>query len=229
MRDVFGQALLDFYYDRFKGPLLLHNEYGEPEIIPVESYFRGYDEYTDLEIFALDQTTGKTLDIGAATGRHALYLQNKGIDITAMDVSPLCGQLMKVQGINNVMIMDILDYEGELFDTVFMLMNGIGIVGDLGGLKNLLTHLKNIIKPGGQLIFDSSDISYLYEGIKKPTHKYYGQLKFHYEYNGLEDDPFKWLYVDQAKLIEVARACEWNCMVVYEDDSDTYLARLIHA
>ena len=228
MKDIFGQALLDYYINQFKGPLLLHNEYGKPEIIPVESYFRAYDEYTDLEIFALELVKGRALDVGAATGRHALFLQKEGIDITALDISPACGRLMKAQGVEHILIMDVLDYHDKAFDTVFMLMNGIGITGDLEGLKKLLVHLKKIVKPNGQVLMDSSDISYLYENMKKPALKYFGQLRFQYEYNGVKDKAFKWLYIDQSKLMEAAQESGWNCMIIYEDDADAYLARLIH-
>jgi SAM-dependent methyltransferase len=228
MKDIFGQALLDYYHNQFKGPLLLHNEYGKPEIIPVESYFRSFDEYTDLEVFALEHLKGKALDVGAATGRHALFLQKEGFDVTAMDISPACGQLMKAQGIEHILIMDVLDYQNDPFDTVFMLMNGIGVAGNMDGLRRLLVHLKKLVKPNGQVLLDSSDISYLYENQERHLHKYFGQLKFHYEYNGVEDEAFEWLYIDQTKLMEVALECGWNCMIIYEDDADAYLARLIH-
>lgn len=52
MKDLFGQALLDFHNKSSNTPLLLHSEYGPPEAIPLERFFRS--EYTDLENFALD-------------------------------------------------------------------------------------------------------------------------------------------------------------------------------
>ena len=47
MKDVFGQALLDFYHHNFKAPLLLHNEYGPPEEIPIERYFIKEEAYAN--------------------------------------------------------------------------------------------------------------------------------------------------------------------------------------
>jgi len=109
-----------------------------------------------------------------------------------------------------------------------MLMNGIGIAGDLKGLKVLLKHLKKLVVPKGQILLDSSEISYLYEGSQFPEQKYFGQLAFHYEYKGEEDEEFQWLYVDQNKLVEIAQQCGWNCQVIYEDETDAFLARLMH-
>ena len=226
MKDVFGQALLDFHHHNFQGPLLLHNEYGPPEEIPVERYFIKEDEYSELEIFALQYLQGKILDIGSATGRHVLHLQQLGHDITALDISEACGKLMKETGVEKVIIDDIYNFDRRSYDTISMLMNGIGIVGNIDGLKQLLEHLKTILVPSGQLIIDSSDISYLYEKTKLPKDKYFGELRFHYEYKKTIDEPFDWLYIDQEKLMEVANECGWNCQIIFADETDAFLARL---
>ena len=226
MKDLFGKALLDFYHKRFKGPLLLHNEYGRPEEIPIERYFIKDGAYSELEIYALQYFQGKILDVGSATGRHVLHMQELGYDISAMDISEACIVLMQEIGIRNVIQEDIYNQIGARFDTISMLMNGIGLAGTIDGLKKLLKHLKTILNPSGQLIVDSSDISYLYEKKSLPVDKYFGELKFHYEYKGMEDDPFDWLYIDQQKLMRVATECGWSCQVIFVDETDAYLARL---
>lgn len=226
MNDLFGKALLDFYEGTFEPPLLLHNEYGEPEEIPVETYFNTPDEFSDLEHFALSIVKGRILDIGAATGRHAWYLQQRKKTVTALDLSPACGIIMKDSGISNVVIEDVFQFHEGRYDTVIMLMNGIGLVGNIEGLRRFLSHMKTLLKPRGQLIFDSTDISYLYSGITRPFHKYFGQLSFWYEYKSQSDEQFSWLYIDQKKLEEVAEEEGWMCQVVYEDAQDSFLARL---
>ena len=226
MKDLFGQALLDYYHNKFAPPLLLHNEYGAPEAIPVEKYFFNADEFSNLEVFALQQVSGKVLDVGAATGRHVLLLQNQGFDITALDVSPLCVKLMEEVGIEKLQCQDIYSYNDESYGTVLMLMNGIGIAGNIAGLHKLLNKLKTIVDPYGQLIIDSSDISYLYDGKSIPMGSYFGELSFQYEYKGELDDAFNWLYIDQKKLVEVAYDSGWSCQIIFSDETDAYLARL---
>ena len=226
MKDLFGQALYDYYNNSFEPPLLLHNEYGPPEVIPVESYFHEEDEFSDLEIYALHRSRGKVLDIGAATGRHAYYLQNNGFDVTALDISYSCGKLMKHIGIKKVIIDNIFNFSSLKYDTIFMLMNGIGIAGTIHGLKQLLQHLKKIITSDGQVIADSSNISYLYEGSKFPENIYFGELAFRYEYKKCLDDPFNWLYIDQKNLKRIAQATGWNCQIIFEDELDAFLAIL---
>lgn len=224
MKDLFGQALLDFHNKSSNTPLLLHSEYGPPEAIPLERFFRS--EYTDLENFALDQVKGNILDIGAATGRHALHLQNQGYDVTAMDISLGCSTIIKEIGLNKIITDDIYTFADQKYDTIMMLMNGIGIAGSLEGLEKLLLHLKNIITPTGQLLMDSSDISYLYEGNPLPVNKYFGELSYQYEYKGVLGDSFNWLYIDQQKLTEIANSTGWICQIIFEDETDAYLARL---
>ena len=226
MKDIFGQALLDFYHDSFKPPLLLHNEYGSPEVIPIERYFIDYDEYSDLELFAMQHFQGKTLDVGAATGRHTLHLQDLGFDVSAMDLSNNCSILMEKLGVEKIIIDDIYKYKDNKYDTISMLMNGIGLAGNIENLKKLLSHLKNILNPSGQILADSSDISYLYEGEKLPEDKYFGELNFQYEYKGELDDPFDWLYIDPSTLTDVAKSAGWNCQIIFEDDTQAFLARL---
>lgn len=224
MKDLFGKAILDFHHNSNKTPLLLHSEYGPPETIPLERFFQ--NEYTDLENFALDLVKGSILDIGAATGRHALHLQNEGHDVTAMDISIGCSTILQEIGLKKIITEDIYTYEDQKYDTLLMLMNGIGLAGSLEGLKKLLLQLKNLTHPKGQLIMDSSDISYLYEENPLPVHKYFGELLYQYEYEGVLGNSFNWLYIDQEKLISIANSTGWNCQVIFEDDTDAYLARL---
>ena len=125
MKDIFGQALFDYYHNKFTPPLLLHNEYGEPDEIPIERYFIKEGEYSALEVYALEHFAGKILDIGSATGRHVLHLQGLGYDITAMDISHSCGKLMHEMGVDKVIIDDIYNFSDYKYDTISMLMNGI--------------------------------------------------------------------------------------------------------
>ena len=226
MRDIFGKALLDYYQNSFVPPLLLHNEYGPPETIPVDRFFWREDKFPDLELFALKQVHGKILEVGAGTGRHTLYMQNQGHDVSALDISASCGILMKKMGVEKIIIEDIYAYHVNNYDTIIMLMNGIGIAGNINRLKKLLKHLKNLINPEGQLLLDSSDISYLYHGKDVPKDTYFGELKFHYEYRGIHDDPISWLYIDQNTLMGVANSTGWNCQIIFEDETEAFLARL---
>jgi hypothetical protein len=102
-------------------------------------------------------------------------------------------------------------------------MNGIGLCGDIEGLHRFLEHLKKLIQPGGQVIFDSSDIAYLYKADDFISSKYYGEISYQYEYQKVKGAWFKWLYVDFKTLEQIAQKFEWQCELIFEDDMDQFL------
>lgn len=224
--DVFGKALLDFYqFDKCE-KLWLHNNYGSPEDMPVEVFFRSEEDISDLEEYALSTCKGSVLDIGAGVGAHSLILQSYGVDVTALEISACACEIMRARGIKKVVRADIFDMQKK-YDTLLLLMNGIGLCGDIAGLNNLFPHLKKSLHPGGQIIFDSSDISYLYDSAAFPTGNYYGEISYQYEYESVKGDWFKWLYIDFDRLKNIAKKHGFICDLLFVDDMDQYLARLI--
>lgn len=224
--DVFGNALLDLYKNGEADILWLHNTYDEVEEMPVDIFFRAENEMPELELKALQLCKGKVLDIGAGVGSHALILQNKKTDVTAIDVSVNAVNIMKHRGVKKAFVQDIFKYKSAKFDTLLLLMNGIGLSGTLIGFKNLLKHIKTLLNPDGQVIFDSSNISYLYQETELPKNQYYGEISYQYEYKKQKGDWFNWLYLDQETLKNIADEMGWNCEVVFDDSEDQYLAKL---
>lgn len=224
--DVFGKALYDYYHGVFEAPLMLYNNYGNPEEVPPEAFFGDEDEFSTTEVFALSLCGGKVLDIGAATGRHTSWLQKKGIETHALDMSPYCCRLMRLIGLNNIIEQDILHYTGQKFDTLLMLMNGIGIAGNPEGLVALLKYIKTIILPGGQVLFDSSDLSYLYESLENTSIDQNGVIRYRYGYKSLQSEWFEWLYASESLLKKACKLSGWQMQVICRDDQDQFLVRL---
>ncbi|RZL47914.1 MAG: methyltransferase domain-containing protein [Pedobacter sp.] len=223
--DVFGNALLDFHLNGKADTLWLHNSYGEPEEMPIDIFFREKDEMPALEHYALSSCVGKVLDVGAGVGSHALILQDLGVDVTAIDISENAVKIMQLRGVNNALHQDIF-YTTEKYDTLLFLMNGIGLTGTLPGFIDFLGKAKNLIKLGGQLLFDTSDISYLYEDLEQPEDQYFGEVSFCYEYKTQIGNWFNWLYLDMATLAHLSHQNGWNCEIIFEDGEDQYLAKL---
>ena len=227
MTDVLGQAIYDFYHKLSRGKLWIHNKYGPKEEMPVHVYFREEEAMPELELIAIQKCHGKVLDIGAGAGSHALLLQEKGMDVTALEISAKAVSVMQLRGVEKIVKQDIFTFEAERFDTLLLLMNGIGLTGNLHTLEKLLQHVKKLLRPGGQLIFDSSDVAYLYDGKIPPIENYYGEILYRYEYKKQKTEWFNWLYVDKKKLTETAGKEGWETEILFEDEFDQYLARLI--
>ncbi|WP_207421415.1 class I SAM-dependent methyltransferase [Desertivirga brevis] len=226
--DVLGEALSDYYNHRSEDILWINTSYGEPEKMPVEVFFRDLQEMPEMELLALKKCKGQVLDVGGGVGSHSLLLQKRGIEVTAIEISPKACGIMKDRGVKNVVNQDIFKYKDCRYDTLLFLMNGIGLCGTVENLNGLLQHCKSLLKPGGQIIFDSSDISYLYEdkNIRKPK-GYYGEVAFQYQYKNISDEWFNWLYIDPVTFNDIARGLSFNFELLMQDDQDQYLGRLI--
>ncbi len=224
--DIYGRALQDFFVGETAHQLWINNNYGEPEEMPVEVFFRGEAEMPEAEMLALNSCRGSILDIGAGVGSHTLILQQRGFNVSGLEVSAGAASIMQKRGVKTVLQQDIFQYKTEKFDTLLLLMNGIGLTQNLAGLELFLQHAKTLLLPGGQLIFDSSDIAYLYEDLPQPENKYYGEISYQYQYKNQKGNWFNWLYIDQKTLLKTASANGFNTAFLYEDELDLYLARL---
>ncbi len=227
IKDIQGKALWDYFKNRNnKEPLILHNDYGEPEKMPKEVFFLEYNELNDLDLYALSMCRGKIVDVGAGAGRHVLPLQ-KTNEVSALEISPLCNKIMAERGVNSIIEEDIFNFKPKgRYDTILMLMNGIGLAGSLEGVKELLKKFKDILSDNGQVLFDSSDISYLYRDTFFPKDRYFGEVTYQYEYNKEKDEKFGWIYIDKKTISKIASQLGYHCQVIYSSNNDQYLARL---
>jgi 2-polyprenyl-3-methyl-5-hydroxy-6-metoxy-1,4-benzoquinol methylase len=194
--------------------------------MPIDVFFRKPKDFQPMESYALSLCRGHVLDIGAGAGAHALYLQSKHFKVTALEISSTAVEIMKKRGLKSVVQADIFSFDEAKYDTLLLMMNGIGIAGSIEGLNKLLVKLKALLNPGGTIIFDSSDISYLYQDHPLPIAKYFGEISYRYVYKSQKGPWFDWLYIDQQKMNEIAINNGLTLEVLCEDDSDQYLALL---
>ena len=223
--DPMGRAIAEYHKNGKAARLRVFSPMFEEDEIPLQTLFRTYKSMPKIEQTALDMAKGRTLDVGAASGCHSLLLQERGIDVTAIDISPLSVETMKERGVKNVREQDFFTLEDEQYDTILMLMNGIGIVGTLARMPAFFRLLDKILAPGGQVLCDSSDISYVFEG-DMPDMDYYGEQSFRMQYKDTIGEPFPWLYIDADRLKQVAQANGYAAEVVAEGAHYDYLARI---
>jgi 2-polyprenyl-3-methyl-5-hydroxy-6-metoxy-1,4-benzoquinol methylase len=97
----------------------------------------------------LELCRGRVLDVGAGTGVHTLYLQDRGFDVCAIDVLPDAVEIMRRRGTRDARLADIRDFEADPFDTILMMMNGTGILATLEGLDSFLRDVpRTTVRPG---------------------------------------------------------------------------------
>ena len=230
MKDLFGKALLDFFNNNYTEDLITSTNISGEDILPLPYLFRKYSEMPKLEQKALQLAKGKVLDVGCGSGSHSLYLQDKGLDVKAIDISQGAIHVAKRRGVNHVELKDILN-ETQAFDTILLLMNGTGIFQDLSQVSNYLKHLKSLLNPNGQILIDSSDIQYMYEdddgGLWIDTNaNYYGELDYFLSYKGENEEPMKWLYLDFERLQLACEAVGLHCEKVMNGEHYDYLVKI---
>lgn len=230
-KDPLGQALLAFLAGDKNAHVIATSDLAEDDPMPMSQFFRKWRDLPVWEQIALKACRGNVLDIGAGAGSHALILQAMNMDVTALDVSPGAVEVMKARGVKKAIHADIFEFEGGPFQTLLLMMNGIGLVGDLGGLNVFLEKAKSLLKPEGQIILDSSDLSFLMvdgHGVMQVDNSkaYFGEVSFQMKYGKVRGKKFDWLYLDYGMLEEAAEQAGYTSELMYEDRSHYYLARL---
>jgi 2-polyprenyl-3-methyl-5-hydroxy-6-metoxy-1,4-benzoquinol methylase len=225
--DVFGQAILDYSNGDTEQVIITETNISEADVLAVSYLFRSYDKMPILEQKAIALTKGNILDVGCGAGSHALYLQNSlDKDVLALDASKGAITACKRRGIKQTVCTTIQDYNEQQFDTILLLMNGIGLAQKRENLLDFLLHLKTLLNPNGQLLLDSSDIAYMYDKDDlEEIETYYGTLKFTISYKTYTET-FDWLFVDFDTLKQVALAAGLSCERVLEGKHYDYLAKL---
>jgi len=227
--DPVGTAILDYIKTRKPDDIIVSSDICEDDVIPVEVLFRNQNEMPDLELMALESCKGKVLDVGAGAGAHSKELIDRGLDVDSIEISDGAVQYMKSIGLNAKKI-NFFDLKNEKYDTILMMMNGIGIAGKLSNLENTLLHAKNLLQPGGKILCDSSDIKYLYEDEDGAlwvdlNSEYYGNFRFQMKFKKEKGPWFDWLYVDFENLFNAAKNVGLKAKKILDQD-DHYLAEI---
>ena len=230
--DIFGQALLDYVTGNYTEDLITYISLDEKDILSLPYLFRTFEEMPVLEQQALQLCRGKVLDVGCGAGSHSLYLQKKGLDVTALDHSPGAIETCRIRGLRKVVLSRFNEYSGTKFDTILLLMHGIGMAETVDGLDAFLTQLKGLLSPGGQVLLDSSDIIYMFDQDEDGGYwipgdvDYYGEVEFVTEYKGVKSETFPWLYVDYRTLEKYATKNNLTCELIRNGEHYDYLARI---
>lgn len=229
--DPMGRAIYEYHKFGKAEDVVVHSSMFDDDVIPIETLFRGLVEMPAIERVALEAAYGDILDVGAGSGCHSLALKGLGKKSVAVDISPLSVQVMKERGVDARLVNFYDQSFDETFDTVLMLMNGTGIIGNLDNIGNFFARLKQILKPGGCLLIDSSDLRYLFEEedgslMIDLADDYYGQVDFQMQYKDDIGEPFDWLYLDFNTLAYYAEENGFKAEVIAEGEYYDYLAKL---
>ena len=230
LTDVFGRAIMDYYKGK-EAVIETYSSIGGWDELPVAYLFRSYNNMPTIEQTALKMAAGSVLDLGCGAGSHALYLQKKGLEVKAVDISAGAIEVCKLRGVKDAELVNLWDIKGVQFDSILSLMNGAGICGSMNRVPDFLNHLKTLLRPGGQILIDSSDVIYMFEDengeidLSEVEH-YYGEVEFQSRYQGETSGLYPWLYIDFYNLQQQALHINMTCELLKKGSHYDYLARL---
>lgn len=231
-KDPMGAAIADYFNHRKADRLRVFSSQFDEDEIPVKQLFRSAKQMPILEQTALQLATGRILDVGAGSGCHALALQEMNKEVCAIDISPSSIEVMKKRGVSDVRPANLFDPTfTETFDTILMLMNGSGIIGKLENIPSFFQKMKQLLRPEGCILMDSSDLRYLFEEedgsiVIDLAGDYYGEIDFQMQYKDIQGESFDWLYIDFQTLNLYAAECGFKAELIKEGKHYDYLAKL---
>jgi SAM-dependent methyltransferase len=227
-----GLALLDYYHGDHSATVAVFRDDDQRSEIPAAAFFR-MPQDIELELKALQLCLGRTLDVGAGAGVHALYLQQRGLRVCAIDVSPEAVSIMRDSGVIDARQIDVMSLEDEQFDSFLMMGHGIGIAETIGGLVRFLKYAHNLVRPEGQILLTSLDVRKTADPVNLEYHRrnieagrYFGEIRMHLEYGGIAGPQFGWLHIDPETLSRYASETGWDYRTVFQEEDGNYLARL---
>jgi SAM-dependent methyltransferase len=240
-RDAFGKHLLVQYSAILKGEEVF------PEIVERDDnyidygslsrmYFSEYGEWAETEQNIIDRAEGKILDIGCGAGRHSLYLQKKGFEVTGIDNSPGAIEVCKARGLQKSLVrsIDEIDkFEPNSFDTILMLGNNFGLVGDAEKAKSIFQNFDRITKPGAKIIaqtldpYKTDDKTHLrYQKRNRKLGRMSGQIRLRIRYGVFAGEWFDYLFVSPEEMEKILKETNWQIGELINGEEANYFAIL---
>jgi SAM-dependent methyltransferase len=224
-QDVLGSAIESYFLNNDDTPIRVFiNKNEEPEMYP-NVFFRSYKKMLKYEKISMSLCRGKILDIGCGAGCHALYLQGKGMEVTAVEISRKSSEVAAARGVTQVINEDWRNLKLKNFDTVLVLMNGMGLADSPSELKVMLRKLKGFLNNTGSIIIDSTDVTYAKADWPMLDSEYFGKVQFELKYKG-KTQCFPWLFVDFETAVKTARSVKLNVDVLERARNGHFLLRL---
>lgn len=233
-QDAHGRMIYDYFKGRQLGVEIVERDDGFINSGAGGAYLSQYKDWPARERSAIRSAKGRVLDIGCGAGRHSLFLQEKGFDLTGVDISPLAVQVCRSRGLKDARLMSI-DHVGPSlgkFDTILMLGNNFGLFGNKNKARVLLRRFRNMTNPNGRIIAESLEI---HKRPVDPAHRRYhlmnarrgrmpGQVKIRIRYRSLTTPWFDYLLASKKEMKQILKGTGWRVKRFFSSKGPSYIA-----
>lgn len=233
-KDAYGQELWAHFKGK-EGYEIVEREDGYFSVSSgPKTYFSQFKNWTENEKKAMRFVKGRVLDVGCGAGRHSIYLQNKGFDVTGIDNSPLAIKVCKLKGLKKAKIMSIKDvgkFKPNSFDTIIMMCNNFGLFGSFKGTKLLLKKFYRITSPHAVIIADTLDpyktdnpAHLEYHKFNRKRGRMAGQVKLRIRFEKYVSDWFNYLMVSKKEMKKLLKGTDWKIKKFIDFKKARYIA-----
>lgn len=241
--DAFGLMLYEAWRRQRAGRLLhrsvmqiVERDDGMLMLGPAKFYLGGPARWFDCERAVLDRLCGRVLDVGAGAGRLALALQDRGVDVTALEPSPAAVEVCQERGVHRTVHGTLATHalSGERYDCVALFGNCLGLLESHVRAPSVLADLSRLVRPGGWVVAVGTDPAYLADPATQvycERNRAYGRLpgqwrvreRFRNVATAWAD--FLWCGVDD--LERLTAGSPWRLADVTPGADGTYAAELV--
>jgi hypothetical protein len=163
-------------------------------------------------------------------------LQQKGLDVTGIDNSPLAIKVCRLRGLKKPKMMPIEQigqFTPDSFDAVIMMGNNFGLFGSYKRARILLKSLSRITSPDAMIIaatrnpYLTKDPAHLaYHKLNRNRGRMPGQLKIRVRYQRYVGTWFDYLLVSKTELKEILRDTGWGIRRFIDGKDGQYIMLL---
>ena len=235
--DAWGRQMLAQYHSQNVTVEIIERDDGyiatgsEPGL-----YFREYKQWELFERRAIGYAHGRVLDVGCGAGRHSLYLQSQGLDVTAIDLSPGAVKVCKLRGVRKALVRSVtqLDkFKPYSFDTILMFGNNFGLFASARGVKKILRKMARITSAEARIIavtrnpYMTKDENHLqYHRLNKKRGRMSGQIRMRVRFEKVVGPWFDYLLVSPEELESLLVDTDWRVERFLNSRQASYVAIL---
>lgn len=192
-----------------------------------QGYFAAQEDWSSNERILLKHAESPVLDIGCGAGRHALFLQEKGLEIVGIDNSEGAVYVCKKRGLKNVVLGSACNLPSfkKPFSTFLLLFNNFGICGAQSETVKMLQRLYQISTPNAKILLSYADVSQ----TKNPFHLAYhkrnlaagrlkGQITIRLRYQGYIGSWFDIWLPTKGQFLETIQKAQWRIEKDFEKE-----------
>lgn len=230
-RDAYGWSIRAYYEGKEASEILERDDGFVGPDSGTGYLFSEYEAWSERTKRALEHVEGRVLDVGCGAGRHALYLQNRGHDVVAIDVSPEAIDVARERGVDDARMLDVgdvTDLDGA-FDTILMAGNNFGLVGTWDRAPGVLDDLAAVTTPHATLVAESmnpyatDDPAHLsYHEFNRERGRMPGALRIRIRYKKSATPWYDYLLASPDEMRAIADRSAWTLADVVGDEDGAY-------